>query len=163
MSQAVAYKLGKYATREININDCIFDVVAYDKKARLFRVVECKRRSKASAIGHAFGQLATYKATIAAQGGIFLDVYSKRINMRLGRWMEATNRYRRIRITFYVALTDKACKRVDLIRSLKESLPEVGIIRVKPNGLCRNYLHEGKRKDTAIAQARPITVRILPF
>lgn len=162
MSQAVSYKLGSYAAKEIRINGCIFDVVAYDRKERLFRVVECKRSSKASTIGHAFGQLATYKATIAAQGRIFLDVYSKRINMRLGRWMEATNTYRRIRIAFYVALTDKACKRLDLIRSLKESLPEVGIIRVKSNGLCRSYLRVGSQRDEEISRAHPITVRILP-
>jgi hypothetical protein len=162
MSQAVSYKLGKYAAKEIRINGCIFDVVAYDRKERLFRVVECKRGSKASTIGHAFGQLATYKATIAAQGQRFLDVYSKKISMRLGRWMEATNTYTSIRIAFYVALTEKACKRLDLIRSLKESLPEVGIIRVKPNGFCRKYLRKGAEKYERIAQARPITVPILP-
>lgn len=163
MSQAVACKLGKYATREIKISDCIFDVVAYDKNEKVFRVVECKRSSKASTIGHAFGQLATYRATIAAEGRAFLDIYSKKIPvaMRLGRWMEATDTYRRIRIAFYVALTEKACKRLALIRSLKESLPEVGIIRVKPDGLCRSYLRNGNRKDERIARARPVTIRLL--
>jgi len=58
MSQAVACNLGKYAAREVKVGDCIFDVVAYNKKEKLFRLVECKKSSKASKIGHAFGQVA---------------------------------------------------------------------------------------------------------
>lgn len=163
MSRAVASKLGRYASREIKIGDCIFDVVAYNKTERLFRVVECKRSSKASRIGQAFGQLAAYHATIAARGEDFVIAYSRKIpaRMHLGRWMEATNNYRRIRIAFYVALTEKACQRLDLLRSLKKFLPDVGIIRVKRNGFCRDYLWFGKLRDRKIAQARPVIVPIL--
>jgi len=164
MSQAVAWKLGRFAAREVKVGDCIFDVVAYDKKERLFRLVECKKSSKASKIGHAFGQVAAYHATIATLGDQFLDAYSKKIPtpMRLKRWMEATDYYRRIRIASYVALTERACKRIGLIRSLKNLLPEVGIIRVKTDGICRSYLRIGKVKDYKVALARPVTVRILP-
>src|SRR5713226_8918943 len=77
MSQAVACNLGKYAAREVRVGDCIFDVVAYNKKEKLFRLVECKRSRKASAIGHAFGQVAVYSATIAAHGRDFVVAYSK--------------------------------------------------------------------------------------
>jgi hypothetical protein len=163
MSMAVASKLGKYATRELKIGDCIFDVVAYNKTERLFRVVECKKSSKASKIGHAFGQLAAYHATIATRGEEFVIAYSRKVpaRMHLGRWMEATHNYRRIRIAFYVALTEKACKRSELIRSLKKFLPVVGVIRVKENGFCRDYIWSGKQRDREIAKARPVTVRIL--
>jgi hypothetical protein len=164
MSQAVACNLGKYAAREVRVGDCIFDVVAYNKKEKLFRLVECKKSSKASGIGHAFGQVAAYHATIAALGERFLDAYSKKIPspMRLRRWMEATDNYRRIRIAFYVALTEKACKRVDLLRSIKKLLPDVGIIRVKPDGYCRYSLHIGKHKDAKLAKPRrPVVIEIL--
>ena len=128
MSQAVAYTLGKYAAREVRVGDCIFDVVAYNKKERSFRLVECKRSRKASVIGQAFGQLAAYSATIATQGREFLVAYSKKlaVPMHQGRWMEATDDYRRISVAFYVALTDKACKRVDLLRGLKKFFPTSG-------------------------------------
>jgi hypothetical protein len=163
MSRAVARSLGRYACHELKVGDCIFDVVAYDKKEKLFRVVECKRSSKASRIGKTFGQLSAYRATIAARGREFLDAYSKKIpvTMRLERWMEATDYYRHFRVALYVALTERACKRFDLIRSLKELLPGVGVIRVKPNGLCRHYLRKGKLRDEGVAQARPVMVRIL--
>jgi len=115
-------------------------------KEKNYSGLECKKSSRASKIGHAFGQVAAYHATIATLGDRFLDAYSKKIPspMRLRRWMEATDNYRRIRIAFYVALTEKACKRVDLLRSMKKLLPDVGIIRVKPDGYCRHYLRIGK-------------------
>lgn len=164
MSQAVACTLGKYAAREVRVGDCIFDVVAYSKKEKSFRLVECKRSRKASGIGHAFGQLAAYSATIAAHGREFLVAYSKKLTvpMHQGRWMEATDDYRSIRVAFYVALTDKACKRIDLLRSMKRILPDVGIIRVKPDGYCRNYLRVGKQKEIKLAQPHTRKIKILP-
>jgi hypothetical protein len=87
MSRAVARALGRYACHEIRVGDCVFDVVAYDKRNKLFKVVECKRTSKAAGIGQTFGQLSAYHATIATRGREFLDSYSKRIPvpMRLGK------------------------------------------------------------------------------
>ena len=163
MSATVARDLGKFAAREIRVGDCIFDVVAYNKQEKLFRLVECKKTSKASGIGHAFGQVAAYHATIATHGVQFLDAYSKKIPspMRLTRWMEATDNYRRIRIAFSVALTEKACKRIDLLRSMKKLLPDVGIIRVKPDGRCRHYVRIGKTKDEKLAKPQPVVIKIL--
>jgi hypothetical protein len=165
MSQAVACTLGKYAAREVRVGDCIFDVVAYNKAKNSFRLIECKRSRKASGIGQAFGQLAAYSATIATHGREFLVAYSKKLDvpMHQGRWLEATDDYRRITVEFYVALTDKACKRVDLLRSMKNILSDVGIIRVKADGYCRNYLWVGRQKDTKVAQPRPVSIKILPY
>jgi hypothetical protein len=163
MSQAVACTLGKYAAREIRVGDCIFDVVAYNKREKSFRLVECKQSRKASGIGQAFGQLAAYSATIAARGREFLIAYSKKlpVPMHQGRWMEATDDYRRISVAFYVALTEKACKRIDLLRAMKEILPDVGIIRVKPDGYCRKYLRIGKQKNFEVCQSHTMKVKIL--
>lgn len=163
MSQSVARTLGKYAAREVKVGDCIFDVVAYNKKDTSFRLVECKKSRSASGIGRAFGQLAAYSATIATHGREFVDAYSKKlaVPMNQGRWMEATDYHRRIRVAFYVALTENACKRVDLLRSMKKILPDVGIIRVKPDGYCRMYLRIGKQKDFEVCQARTVAVKIL--
>lgn len=163
MSQAVACSLGKYAAREVKVGDCIFDVVAYNKKENVFRLVECKLSGKASGIGQAFGQLAAYSATIASQGREFLNAYSRKlpVPMYLDRWMKATDDYRRINVAFYVALTQKACKRIGLLRSLKKILPDVGIIRVKADGYCRNYLRIENRKEIELAEPQKVTIKIL--
>jgi hypothetical protein len=107
MSQAVLCTLGKYAAREIRAGGCIFDVVAYSKNERLFKLIECKRSSRTSPIGHAFGHLAAYSATLAEHGIPFLDAFSKKLTapMRLGEWTKATDNYRRFKVGCYVALT----------------------------------------------------------
>jgi hypothetical protein len=163
MSQAIACSLGKCAAREVKVSDCIFDVVAYNKKEKLFRLVECKKTRKASGIGQAFWQLAAYSAAIATHAREFVIAYSKKaVPMHQGRWLEATDDFRHIRVAYYVGLTEKACKRVDLIRSMKKILPDVGVIRVKPDGYCRRYLRVGKVKDFKVAQPRIMEIKILP-
>jgi len=160
MAEAVARQLRRSA-REVKVGDCIFDVVAYDKAERLFKLVECKLGSQATTIGHAFGQIAAYYAVQSARGRDFLDAFSKKVPLRYERLMEATNENRHIRVAFYVALTDEACERVDLIRSVKRLLPMVGIIRVKPDGSCREYLRVRGHKECKLAQALPVVVEIL--
>jgi len=161
MAEAVARQL-KNAAREVKVGDCIFDVVAYDKGQRLFRLVECKLGSKAASIGHAFGQVAAYYAVVVDQGYHFVDTFSKKVEPRLrfGRLLEATEG-KQIRVEFYVALTDEACERVDLLRSVKRLLPDVGIIRVKADGRCRDHVHEHGKGDYELAQARPMLIKIL--
>ncbi len=160
MAEAVAGHLRRSA-REIKVRDCIFDVVAYDKEKRLFKLVECKLGSQATRVGRTFGQVAAYYAVVAARGFDLVNALSKKLPLSFARLMEATEDGRRIRVAFYVALTDKACKRVDLLRAIKRLLPSVGIIRVKPNGQCRNYIRDRKGKDFRLAEARPTTIRIL--
>ena len=164
MSQAVARALGKYAAREVRVGECIFDVVAFNKNNLSFTVVECKLARKTAGIGQAFGQLAAYSATIATQAREFLDAYSKKVPtpIHLGRWMEATDEYSRVKVAFYVALTHKACTQLGLLRSMKKILPDVGIIRVKPDGSCRRYLWDGKKKEIELAQAKTVKIKILP-
>jgi hypothetical protein len=148
------------SAREIRVGDCVFDVVAYDKQEKLFRLVECKRGSQATSIGHAFGQIAAYWALLADKGQDFLDAFSRKVSLRFHRLMEATDGARRFRVAFYVALTDEACQRVDLLRSLKRLLPDVGVIRVKRDGKCRDYVRDRGRKDFKLALAQPTVVKI---
>ncbi len=163
MSQAVACFLKKYAAREVRVGDCIFDVVAYNKNEKLFKLVECKKSRKSSGIGHAFGQLAAYSTTIAAHATDFLDAYSRKlpVRMRYLRWVEATDNFSRIKVAFHVALTEEACKRVELLRALKKLLPDVGIFRVKPDGYVRDYVRVRMNKDYKLAKARPVVIKLL--
>lgn len=160
MAEAVARHLRR-AAREIKVGDCIFDVVAYDKHRKVFSLVECKLGSKTATMGHAFGQIAAYYAIVAERGFDLVNALSKKLPLSFRRLMEATDNGRRIQVRFYVALTDRACRRVTLIRSLKRLLPIVGIIRVKPDGKCREYLRLNGQKETKLAKARPTVIEIL--
>jgi hypothetical protein len=160
MAEAVAEHF-KNSTREVRVGNCILDVVAYDKEAKLFSVIECKLGSDVTTIGHAFGQIATYHAEISAREQDFLDAYTDKVHLRWGRLMEATDWNRRLRVALYVALTDEACTHVELIRSLKERMPTVGIVRVKANGKCRDHLHSEGKDNSGLAQAIPVVIDIL--
>jgi hypothetical protein len=160
MSQAVARHLAKSA-REVRVGNCIFDVVGYDKREKLFQIVECKMGDHVTSLGHAFGQIAAYYAVLAAMGRDFLNAYTRKVPLRYDRLMEATHDNRQMRVAFYVALTDEACKQVELIRSVKKLLPIVGIIRVKDDGGCRTYLRCDGKKDPKLAEAIPTVVEIL--
>jgi hypothetical protein len=161
MSSAVAEHL-RHSAREVRVADCAFDVVSYDKPRRLFRLVECKLGSKAVDIGHAFGQIAAYYSVLSENGFTFLDNFGRKMPMRFGRWMEAIEDGKHIRVEFYVALTDKACERVDLLRSIKRLLPDVGIIRLNARWRCRhNIRDEQGKRDYELAHAKPMLIKIL--
>jgi len=164
MAQAVTRHLNRNKTLawcEIKVGRCRFDVVTFDRKRRTFLVVECKLHSRPVSVGRTFGQVVTYRAILASRGFEFLDAASdKPPQMRFSRWWEATEGGRRIRVEFYVALTDKACRQPEFM-SLRRQHPTVGVIRVKPNGRCRHAL---RRKhgtaDAKAAKARPTTIMI---
>jgi hypothetical protein len=160
MAEAVAGHF-ENSVREVRVGSCIFDVVAYNKQEKLFSIVECKLGSHVTGIGHAFGQISAYYAVLTASGRDFIDRCTKKVPLRYERMMEATHDNRELRVAFYVALTDAACQKTELIRCVKKLLPGVGIIRVKSNGKSRNYLNCYGRKDAKLAEAIPTTVEIL--
>jgi hypothetical protein len=162
MAMAVTRYLGgsKRTTREVRVSGCIFDVVAYDKEKRLFKLVECKLATSPTSIGRTFGQLASYHAAVMDQGYAFVTAVSRRLPLSFHRLMEATNNATKIQVAFYVALTQKACLNLRLLKSLKSLLPSVGIIRVKPDGHCRGYLLRDGKRDDSISSAKAITIKI---
>jgi len=159
MALHVAAHLKKTSAREIRVGGCKFDVVAYDKKRRLFEIAECKLGSKPTVIGHAFGQAAAYCGTLSAHGVEFLDAYMKEVKLKFTRMMEATNQGKEFRVAFYVALEQKACLQVELIRSIKRLIPKIGIIRVKDDGRCRRFFRISGKKDLDLCKAEPVTVK----
>jgi hypothetical protein len=162
MAGAVAAHFTKSA-REVKVGDCIFDVVAYDKKERLFRIIECKLGSHVTTIGRAFGQISAYIAILSdlERERKFIDAFTKKVPLRYERLMQATQENTQLRVAFYVALTDSACEKTNLIRSLKRLLPSVGIIRVKPDGKCREYLRCNGKRDTKLSEAIPTIIEIM--
>jgi hypothetical protein len=137
------------------------DVVAYDKRLQLFKLVECKLGSQSTAIGKTFGQIAAYCAVLSTRGRDFVEAFNEKVHLPFSQLLEATHNAKRIQVAFYVALTHDVCKQqIELIRAVKGLLPLVGIIRVKPDGKCRESLwHKGKR-DSRLAKATPTVIKI---
>jgi hypothetical protein len=148
------------AGSEVKLARCRFDVVAYDKNNKLFRIIECKLHSRPVSVGKTFGQAATYFSVLSGRAFDFLDAASKKINMRYGRWMEATHGGKEIALAVYVALTDKATKQPEFWE-LRAQFPGIGVIRVKPDGRCHDYLRgPDGTADEKTAQALPMKLRL---
>jgi hypothetical protein len=141
----------------------VLDVVAYDKKQRLFRVFECKLGSDGITIANAFGQISVYQQEISTRPHKFIDAFTDKpeIRLRWGRLMEATHGNRYIRVAFYVALTDSACASIGLIRSQKDRHPNVGVVRIKEDGTIKHYLKANGKRDSELAKAIPTVIAIL--
>src|SRR6202008_4849375 len=112
MVEAVEHHLKRKAKvvvgREVKFGRGRLDLVAYDKNEKILKIIEGKLHSRPTSPGRTFGQLVTYLATMRGRIPQFLDAASKKLPMRYGRWMEATSNGKKIRVTFYVALTEKA-------------------------------------------------------
>ncbi|HEV2489999.1 MAG TPA: hypothetical protein VGT03_09345 [Candidatus Acidoferrales bacterium] len=150
------------AAREISLGGSRFDVVAYDKKNRVFKIVECKLATRPVSIGKTFGQLASYSGTLSKRGYDFVNAASKRLaRMSFNTWMEATHGGKYIRVETFVALREKALKDVEFLREIRKYLPYVGIIRYCRNGDCRKSIWiDGKRDyDLPKAKTRKIKLR----
>lgn len=138
----------------------MFDIVSYDKKRKIFKLVECKLATRPSSIGRTFGQLASYYAAVDDDGYAFVTALSKKLPLSFDHLMQATHSATEIHVEFYVALTHEACLNLPLLESLKRLLPQVGIIRVKPGGECRSYLVKDGQSYKALSPAKPMTIRI---
>lgn len=159
--QTYLRKKGWHTASEISLFRTRFDLVAYHKKRKEFRVIECKPTNRDTGIGRAFGQLATYHGTVKENGLEFVDVVSQKLpNMSFRKWMEATDWAKQFKVSFYVALSHNALLDLKRIRRLKSILPQFGIIRVRPNRGCRSYLYTSKKSYRKLASAKPIEVRI---
>jgi hypothetical protein len=143
--------------REVKLGRGRLDLVVYDKNTKIFKIIECKLHSKPINTGKAFGQAVTYLSTLDGQVSKFLDVMSDKElpHMKFSRWLQATHNGKKITVAVFVALTDKACRQPEF-HKLRERFPRIGVIRVKPNGYCRDTLPrpDGTR-DPKAAQARP--------
>jgi len=150
-----------FAQPKFRFQNVEFDVIGYDSDNNTFHIVECKKSTKAAGIGHAFGQLLAYKSVLHQTGYQFLEEFLKRTSVKLtlddivGPVTEG-----KLRAKFYVGLVEEACKNVDLLRVIKESLPNVGIIRVKENNGCRNYIKIRGEKEYGLCQSKPEDIPI---
>jgi len=159
MAKAVERFLGN-SVLEIKVGGCLFDVVAYDRQKKLFKVVECKLATHASSIGKTFGQVVGYCAVVTHRGFDFLNAFNKKRPLPLGDLAEIV-RAKRAYVEFYVALTEEACKQAVLLRNIKRLLEKVGILRVKGDGSVRANIKYDRKRDAELGMARALRVRIV--
>jgi hypothetical protein len=158
----LARDLGCITVRELRLGGPKLDVVGFAPESGEFHVVECKRTRKTVGIGQTFGQVLAYQSIIHADGLQFLTEFQERAqgDPSLTRQMTQYYQSKKIPINFYVALGEEACANPKLIKHMKDQIRAVGIIRVKSNFRCRNYIRDesGKNYDVCI----PKTVEV-PF
>jgi hypothetical protein len=151
-----------FSSTNFNFQNIQFDVVGYETKGGIFHIVECKRSAKAAEIGHAFGQLLAYKSVLHQTGYEFLNEFFRQAHLKvnLDAILDAVAT-RNLNAKFYVGLTQKACGNVGLLDVMKQSLPYVGIVRVNPDGKCRDYVTvKGVREyDLCASKIIPVPVR----
>lgn len=152
------------ALREFMFGNSKFDVVGFSDKEGTFYIVECKYGSHPVSIGHAFGQILAYKCIIEERGYEFLEEFldellRKPIKRVKPQHVIDLTKKKHAKFKFYVALREKACRRYKLLKMMKKSLPEVGIIRVNNNGACRLHIH-GPRgtEDYTLCDSMPVSI-----
>ena len=164
MAKAVARWLKSekgLAAQEISLGRNRFDVVAYDKKRRVFKVVECKLTSRPTGIGKTFGQLVSYSGVLSKHGYEFVNAASKKLkNMSFNTWMEATSGGKHIHVEYFVALRAQALKDRDLLLSIRKQVPGVGIIRYKDNGQCKDNIWSNGKRDYEVCWAKARKIRL---
>jgi hypothetical protein len=147
--------------REVKLSRGRADLVAYDKNAKLFKIIECKMHSKPINSGKTFGQATTYLSILGGDVSKFLDEITRKKDsprMKFSRWMEATSNGKKIRVETFVALTDKATKQPEF-QNLRSRFSRIGVIRVKPSGQCRDSLPQPDGgKDPKAARAHAIVL-----
>ena len=122
------------------------DVLTLDKSQGAFVAVQCMHGGQPNTLAAHFSKADSY-LTAAKCGTLkfhaLTDKKSKATTRRL--------------LSVSVALMDRTCKRRDLLRSLKAQFPAVGIVRVKMNGQCRDYIRDGDgNKDLALTAGAPV-------
>jgi len=151
---------------ELSLEGCKFDVVGYSKERKTFYVVECKKGSRATDIGHAFGQILTYQSVISNKGQDFCDKFIERAQEQGSRFdpkdFRALFQNRELPFRFFVALRAEACRNVPLIRLMKGNMGNVGVISVTRDGTCKDYIPtERKKRDRSIARSEPISIPVM--
>jgi hypothetical protein len=164
MAEAVARKFKSekgLAAQQISLGRHRFDVVAYDKKRRVFIVVECKLTRRDTGIAKTFGQLAAYKVGSSKHGYDFVNAVSKKLkNVSFNTWMEATSGGSQIQVEYFVALRPKALEDRDFLRSIRRQVPGLGIIRCKENGQCKNNIWSNGKRDYDLCRAKAHTIKL---
>jgi hypothetical protein len=162
----IAKKIRCVAVRELHLGGPAFDVVGFDPLEEEFHVVECKLTSRPVGIGQTFGQIVAYKAMIYDAGEDFLDAFERKLRKdgigKVRFWKHGVRFVDagRIPVRFYVALRQKACERVGMLRLIKSDLQEVGIIRITNQNACRDYIRNSGVKDYEICRSDRVDVPI---
>src|SRR5437879_13901190 len=88
MAEAVKNHLNKshvLAESEVKLGRCRLDVVAYDKNARIFKVVECKLHNRLVSVGSIFGKATTYLSVLKRSAFDFIDVANNKFQSLCNR------------------------------------------------------------------------------
>jgi hypothetical protein len=145
----------------VKLADFQFDVLAFDQSERTFMAVECMYGGQPKTLAEFLAKAASHFA-VAKKGVVqFYSLPDKGMSNKNTAWPSAAKLKPGVRFSVSVALMEKVCKRVELLRALKEQFPAVGLLRVKMNGQCREYMRDRNgNKDFALAASTSVRIRV---
>lgn len=159
------------ALREFEFKGGKYDVVGYDKRENTMYIVECKLGDNLTSIGHAFGQILSYKSILAENGYEFLMKFYKKysedaktkgyLKISLEDWMQILNK-RKMNFRFFVAIKEQAKKLNKEVLMIKDNINfKVGILMVTRTGICTPQFWINKEIDKKLAESDKIEVPLV--
>lgn len=154
------YRLsGNPVISNVRLGDLEFDVLTFDKSESKFVAVECMFGGQPKTLAEHFSR-ANSDFAVAKYGALQFHALAGKGKSKKGpAWPNTAKLKLGIRFSVSVALMNKVCKRVDLLRSLKQEFPAIGIVRVKMNGQCRDYIRDRNGdKDVALTASKAVKI-----
>ena len=139
-------KLCNDATCGFTLGDCEFDVLGYSRDKKTCYIVECKKGSDRTTIGQTFGQLMAYEELVSENGYELVNKLAKTFKSFEAETIHQVMQEKKMTFQFYVAFLHDACKRRDLLDSIRRDLPFIGVIDSTKN----EVVYESKPKQIPI-------------
>lgn len=146
---------GCLATSNAVFGSFRYDVLAFNKQKFTLTGFECMYGGQPSTLAAHFARAYLHLTAVQARA---LDLGKAR-DKKGSEWLDLTESKLDLRFSVSVALMDKVCRRVELLRSLKSQFPPIGVIRVKLSGQCRDYVRDRHgNTDLALTTGTSVTI-----
>lgn len=133
----------------VKLNELQFDVLALDQSRNVFVAIECMYGGQPKTLMEHFSK-ANSHLEAATRGALNSRMLADQVKDRKGLPKLNSRRLSSLQFSVSVALMDKVCKRVDLLRALKAQFPAIGIIRMKLNSECRDCIYDRSGKQDLV-------------
>ena len=149
---------GCLATSNAAFGSFQFDVLAFNKQKFTLMGFECMYGGQPSTLAARFALAYSHLAGVQALG-LDLSALRRARDKKGTEWPDLTTAKLDVRFSVSVVLMDKVCRRVELLRSLKSQFPPIGVMRVKLNGECRDYVRDRHgNTDLSLTTGTSVTI-----
>ncbi len=151
---------GNHAVANVRLDDLQFDVLALDHSRNALVGIECIHGGQPRTLTEQFVK-ANSHLEAAKCGALNFRMLADKVKNKEGLPKLNAHKPSCLQFSVSVALMDRVCKRVDLLRVLKTQFPAIGIVRVKMNGQCRDYIRDRSgKKDSALTSSNAVKISV---